>query len=425
MEDRGPPVIGARDRIEGARSLARPAAGLGCALLLAGCIETDPPTEPPTIVLAATFSQTGRFSQLGTEMANGYALAVLMLNEGRGVRGHRVRLVLRDDRSEADAAAQGYAEYVASGEYDALLGPYSSPLTEAAVGVADSAGIPLVAPMAADPGIWADRSREWSVQMLNPGPTYLQGSVELAAANGGTTAALVYEESQFPASVADGVRAAAGVHGVDMVLDRTYPVGAADHEALATAAGEAGAQLFIGGGYYDDAVAFTRAVAAVGYAPMLLSLNLGPAQSSFADELGHLARCVAGNAAWLPTIRTRGFIANSEVFVRRYELVYGATPSYYAAGGFGAVELLVEAIDAAISGGRGVDPAAIRDQLFSMETETVLGPFKAHPLGHAQAGGQQALKGLQVQWQNDGEGGLERRIVHPPAVADAEACWGG
>lgn len=397
---------------------------LGSSLLLSGC-EADPPIVMPQIVLGATFSGTGRFAQLGTEMSLGYSLAVQMLNDAGGIAGHEVVLFLRNDASDAATAERFYADYLASGEVHALLGPYSSPLTEAAIGVTDTAGMPLVAPMAADPGIWADRSREWSVQMLNPGPTYLQGSVELAAANGATTAALVYEESQFPASVAEGVREAAVTHGVDIVLDQSYPAGEADHDALATAAEEAGAELFIGGGYYDDAVAFTRAIGEADYTPMLLSLNLGPAETGFADELGDLARCVAGNAAWLPTIRTRGFIESSETFVRRYELIHGTTPSYYAAGGFGAVELLAEAIEAAIDNGRGVDPAAIRDQLFSMETETVLGPFRVHPLGHRQAGGQQALKGLQVQWQDDGDGGLTRRIVHPEAVADAEVCLGG
>lgn len=402
-----------------------PGAGLGSALLFAGCIETETPPEARSIILGATFSGTGRFAQLGTEMFNGYSLATRMLNESGGIAGHRVLLVIRDDESDAATAESFYAEYVASGNFDALLGPYSSPLTEAVVGLTDTLDIPLVAPMAADPGIWAGQSRQWSVQMLNPGPTYLQGSVELAAANGATTAALVYEESQFPISVAEGVRDAARTHGMDIVLDRSYPAGQADHEGLATAAKEAGAQLFIGGGYYDDAVAFTRAAGEADYTPMLLSLSLGPAQSGFADELGDLARCVAGNAAWLPTIRTRGFIVDSETFVRRYELVYGHTPGYYAAGGFGAVELVAEAIDAAIDGGHGVDPIAIRDRLFSMETETVLGPFKVYPLGDPGAGGQQALKGLQVQWQDDGSGGLVRRIVHPEGVADAEVCLGG
>jgi len=56
-------------------------------------------------------------------------------------------------------------------------------------------------------------------------------------------------------------------------------------------------------------------------------------------------------------------------------------------------------------------------------TETVLGPFQVHSLGDEQAGAQRALKGLQVQWHDDGSGGLERRIVHPAAVADADACF--
>ena len=404
---------------------ARLGAGFGPALLLAGCLETEPPVEAGPIYLAGTFSETGRFAQLGTEMANGYILAVQMLNESGGIAGRHVILVLRDDESDAEVSRRIYEEYVADRQYHALLGPYSSPLTEAAIEVTDSAGMVLVAPMAADPGIWEGRSRRWSVQMLNPGPTYLQGSVELAAGNGATRAALVYEESQFPASVAEGVREAARTHGVDIVLDRAYPPAGADHDGLATAAKEAGAELFIGGGYLDDAIAFTRAVAAADYTPMLLSLNLGPAESTFADEVGDLARCVAGNAAWLPTISTTGYIVESRIFVRRYELLLGTTPSYYAAGGFGAVELLAAAMEASIASGGGVEPAAVRDYLFSEETQTVLGPFKVHPLGDERAGAQQALKGLQVQWQDDGEGGLERRIVHPEAVADAEVCFAG
>ena len=182
--------------------------------------------------------------------------------------------------------------------------------------------------------------------MLNPGPTYLQGSVEVAAQNGAQTAALVYEDTQFPVSVAEGVREAAQSHGMDIVLDRSYPVGGAGHEALVAAARDAGADLFIGGGYYDNAVAFTKAVDAARYTPMLLSLNVGPAQADFVNDVGGLARCVAGNTPWIPTIRTSGFITDSETLGRRYVAAHSEQPSYYVAGGFGAVELFAEAIDA-------------------------------------------------------------------------------
>jgi len=259
--------------------------------------------------------------------------------------------------------------------------------------------------------------------MLNPGPTYLQGSVEVAWRHGARTAALVWEDTQFPLSVAAGVRTAARTQRLGIVLDRSYPVGEADHEALAAAARDAGADLFIGGGYYDDAVDFTKAVHAVGYTPMLVSLNLGPAQAAFVGAVGDRARCVAGNTPWLPTIRTSGFLADSETLGRRYTAAYSETPSYYVAGGFGAVELLAEAIDATSNETDGLDPAAIRDYLFGTATKTVLGPYRVAPAGSPEAGLQQALKGLQVQWQDDGNGGLVQRIIHPAEVADAEACF--
>ena len=403
----------------------RPAALLGslAAALATGCSDPVTTDDPGPIVLAATYSETGRFAHLGTEMARGYRLAVEMLNAKGGVAEREVRLLLRDDASDAATAARIYREFVASDSVDLFLGPYSSPLTEAAIEVAEGAGMPLVAPMAAAPGLWAGEGREWSVQMLNPGPTYLQGSGEVAAQNGARTAALVFEDTQFPASVAEGVREAARTHGVDIVLDQDYPAGGASHEALVATARDMGADLFIGGGYYDDAVAFTKAVDAALYTPKLLSLNLGPAQADFVNDVGGLARCVAGNTPWLPTIRTTGFITDSETLNRRYLAAHSEQPSYYVAGGFGAVELFAGAIDATSENKFAFDADAIRDHLFSMATETVLGPFSVYPVGHEQAGAQQALKGLQVQWQDDGSGGLERRIIHPEAAADADACF--
>lgn len=384
-----------------------------CGEALGPLLDTGP------IRVVASVSQSGRFALLGTEVGHGYELGVRMLNERGGVGGREVELILRDDQSDVQRSEDIYGQFATS---DAMLGPYSSPLTEIAVAVAEASGTPMVAPMAAAPGIWAGRSRQWSLQMLNPGPTYLQGSVEVAAQGGATSAALVYEDSQFPASVAEGIREAAAASGMAMVLDRSYVVGEADHEALVSAAMDAGADLFIGGGYYDDAVAFTRAVHAVGYKPLMVSLNLGAAQTEFVNQLGDLARCVAGNAPWLPTIRTSGFLATSEEFVQRYEADHGSVPSYYAAGAFGAVELLAEAMIAA-GGVEVLDSHAIRDRLFALSRETVLGPFGVYPLGDANSGAQRALKGLQVQWQDDGAGGLTQRIIHPPSAANADPCF--
>lgn len=399
---------------------------LAMAMALAAC-GNDEPTGPAPVpgpkplVLGAAVAETGRFSTPGADVSRGFRLAVEMLNAQGGIGGREVQLVIHDDGSDADASVRLYQEMIASDSITAFLGPYSSEIAEPVIGVTESAGIPLVSPVAAAPGIWADRGRQWSVQMANPAPTYLEGSVELAAQSGARTVALVWEDTAFPTAVAQGVRDAARTRGLDLVMEQAYATGGADHEALAVMARDAGADLFIGGGYTDDAIAFARAVASVEYRPLLTSLLLASG-ASFINKVGAAGRCVISNAAWDPSIRTEGYIATNEAFVRRYEAAYGMMPVYQAAAGFGAVELLAEGINRAATPTGEIDRASIRDFLFATSKRTVLGPYGVYPLGDSQAGAQRDLKGIQVQWQDDGAGGQVKRIVHPPEVSQAELC---
>ena len=62
---------------------------------------------------------------------------------------------------------------------------------------------------------------------------------------------------------------------MSLVLDKKYPIGGADHAGLAARARELRADLFVGGGYTDDAVAFTRAASDVGYSPLLSNPRTG------------------------------------------------------------------------------------------------------------------------------------------------------
>ena len=399
------------------------------AMVMAACGNEDPmgpgpePTPAPkSITLGAAVAETGRLSTPGQEVSRGYRIAVEMLNEKGGIGGRKVQLVIRDDGSDANASIRLYQEMIASDSITAFLGPYSSGITEPVIGVTEAAGIPLVASAAAAPAIWANRGRQWSVQVTNPAPTYLEGSVELASQSGARTVALVWEDTAFPAAVAQGIRDAARTRGLDIVMEQAYALGSADYEALAAMARDAGADLFIGGGYSEDAIAFARAVAAVEYRPLLTSLLLASGET-FINEVGADGRCVISNAAWDPTIRTEGYIATNEAFVRRYETAYNRMPDYQAAAGFGAVELLAEGINRAATPTGEIDRASIRDFLFATSKQTVLGPFGVYPFGDAQAGAQRDLKGIQIQWQDDGSGSLVKRIVHPPAASQAPPCF--
>ena len=382
-----------------------------------------PHPEPNPIIIGGSRSATGGLRTEGLNMARGFELAVKMLNEDGGIGGREVQLVLHDDESSPRRAAEIYLELATDDSVDLLIGPYASSITSAVVPVAEAARRPLVTPLAASHSIWGGLSRQWSVQVMNNARDNLGGAVVVGARMGAETVALVYENSAFPVSAAEGVRATAAEHGLEMVMDEIFPVGGADHAGLVAQAQAAGADLLLGGGYTEDALAFVGAVAEAGYKPLLSSWTIGPSEPGFPELVGiDPARCVLGNAPWTAGLGTSGPLATNATFVERYVAEYGSEPGYTAAAGFGAIELLAEAARASVDADGEVDETAVRNHLFSTTTETVLGPYGVTPLGEPDAGSQQQLVRLQIQWQDDGQGGLAQRIVYPDGVAEAEPC---
>lgn len=397
-------------------------------LLLAGgalpsaCTETQPPAGSP-LRLAASRPESGALATEGMNVERGYRLAVRVLNDQGGMEGREVELILVDDRGDPDEAARIYEEFVTDESIDLLLGPYASSITQAVVPVVEEAGRPMIAPLAASEEIWVGQGREWSVQLLNNARENLGGAVAVAAGEGAETVALVYEDSRFPVSAAGGVRDAVTEFGLELVLDESYPVGGADHGALTRRARDLEADFFLGAGYIQDDLAFVRAVGAAGYHPLLTSWSIAPSEPDFVEEVGvDLARCVIGNAPWAESLATEGPLATNAEFVQEYRDEYGVAPGYTAAAAFATVELLAAAArDVILESGEIPEPA-LRDYLFGRTLETVLGPYGVAALGDADAGLQLRLTRKQLQWQDDGAGGLELLLIYPPGDAEAEPC---
>ncbi len=395
------------------------------AVSVASCRESlaPPETPPEPITIAGTRAATGPLRPDGLNMERGIRLAVDMLNEAGGIDGREVRLIMYDDGGDPHTAANIYQELVRTDSIDLLIGPFASSVTHAVVPVAEAAARPLIAPLAGAHEIWGGQHRRWSVQMLNNARENLAGAVVVVAREGARKVALVYEDSRFPVSAAGGVRDVTAEQGLELVMDEAYPVGEADHAALVARARNLGADFLLGGGYTEDAVAFTGAVAEADYHPLLTSWSVGPSEPDFPERVGiEPARCVIGNAPWVASLGTAGLLASSEVFVRRYEAAYGFAPGYTAAAGFGAIELLAEAARASLLETGEISDAAVRDHLFATSTETVLGPFGVVPLGESDAGSQRRLLRLQLQWQDDGGGGLAQRVIYPDGAAEADDC---
>src|SRR5438874_7636914 len=126
-----------------------------------------------------------------------------------------------------------YEKLITEDKVDAVMGPYSSAITEAVVNVTEKYKKVMVAPLAATTSIFKKEPRRKYVFMIvSPAEVYLEGLVDLAMKRGMKTIAIVNEDTLFPKSSATGTAEVARKRGLQVVFQEAYPKGNQDFTAL-------------------------------------------------------------------------------------------------------------------------------------------------------------------------------------------------
>ncbi len=160
--------------------------------VLTGVVPSGEAQQP--IWVGASLSQTGSFAALGQNQLRGYQLCVKHTNEKGGVLGRKLELVVEDDQSQAATAVRIYERLITQDKVDAILGPYSSPITEAVADVNEKHWMPMVAAGAATTSIFK-KGRRFIFMLLSPAEVYLEGLIDMAAKRGLKTVAVINEDT--------------------------------------------------------------------------------------------------------------------------------------------------------------------------------------------------------------------------------------
>ena len=354
------------------------------------------------IRIGASLSLTGTYAKLGKNQHEGYQLCIKELNAKGGLLGRKLDLVVYDDQSLPPTAVRLYEKLITEDKVDAVMGPYSSPVSEAAANVTEKYKKVMVAPLAATTSIFK-KGRKYIFMVISPAEGYLEGLVDMAAKRGLKTVAVVNEDTLFSKAAASGAVELAKKKGLQVVFTEAYPKGNTDFSALLTKLRAANADVVAAATYFDDAVALTRQMKELNVNPKMYGVTVGGDLPEFYDTLKQNAEFIYGATQWEHTLPYPG----NQEFFDTYKKEFAHEPSYHSAAGYAGCLIYAEGVRRAGS----LDADKVREALLKLELKTAFGEYKVD-----QDGFQTAHKMVTFQWQ-----GEKKVTVWPDDLAQAKA----
>jgi branched-chain amino acid transport system substrate-binding protein len=356
------------------------------------------------VLIGGAISQTGRFAEPAGRQVNAIKMWVEEVNGRGGLLGHKINLVLLDDKSDTQTAVKLYEKLITEDKVDLLLGPYSSAITEAVANINERYKMPFVAYGASSSPIW-EKGRKYVFSIVAIAEDYQKGSMHLAKQIGVNRVAIIGEDSLFPRQSGIGAKQWADKLGIKVVLQENYPQKQTDFTALLQKIKASGAEAIMSNSYFADAAAQLRQMRELNLNFKLFSGTVGPGLPNFAEQLGSTAEYVLGFSQWEP-IPDILKLPGMKEFITEYEKRYGEKPNYHAGSAYGALQVTEAALEKAGS----FDNEKLREALASIEVTTVFGRYKVNDKGMNEH------EGITFQIL-DGK----RRVVYPEKWGEAKA----
>jgi branched-chain amino acid transport system substrate-binding protein len=356
------------------------------------------------IRIGASMSITGKYALQGGYGREGYLLCQKHVNGQGGVLGRLIEFVIYDDGSDEKTAVRLYEKLIVEDKVDAVIGPYSSPITEAVADVTEKHRKLMVAPNAATTSLW-EKGRKYLVMVLSPVEALSEGVLDLAARNGLRSLAVINDDALVGKAIAKGAIELAKKKGLQLVFSETYPKGAADFSGILNKVKAAKPDVLVAGtaaSLLDDPVAITRQMRELDVNVKMFSSPPYGALPEYYKRLEKSAEFVYSATFWEPGLRSPG----NQEFVAAYEKEFNRASGPASANAYAGCQLLVEAARRAGS----PDSDKLREALLKLRTKSVLGDFaideRGFQIGH---------KAITIQWQ-DGK----QVVVSPDELASGK-----
>jgi branched-chain amino acid transport system substrate-binding protein len=372
------------------------------------------------LVIGASVSLTGDFSDSGKAVQRGYQLWADTVNAKGGILGRKVQIKIVNDASSPTQVVTNYQNLINKDHVDLTFGPFSTLLTIPASQVAKRYGYAFLAPAGGGPDVFKQNLDNFF--FVQPAPTTQSGDVfanwilSLPAADRPKTAAYAELDDPFSAPIAENIRTKFEAAGIKTVYKQVYPSETQDLSPVMAAIAAKAPDVIVGGTQNEDAYAQIKSLVQLKFSPKFMFQSNGAnSPLEYPNKVGAANTTGVTSAAdWFPGSTASGSADFTAAYIKAYggnaQQVDDSSAEAYAAG------QLVEAV--AAKAGK-IDNATIISSLHSGSWPTILGN-----LSWGSNGAPTGSFNL-VQWQ-----GGKLLPVYPAAIAQAAPThpkpnWGG
>ncbi len=339
------------------RTLPAALAALATAWAAAGCGASTPPAPRGgggvEAVVGVVGPLSGPAAAYGLSQREGATLAAEEANASGHTAGARLRLDFGDDGANQERAGAIARDFAVEGGVAAFVGAVNSDCTHQIEMVCVKLHVPQITTASTDPSV-TDTGSPWIFRCLADDVVQANAIADRLFAKGGArSVALLSQNNRYGRMGIEQVARAAEAKGARVALREGFESGTTDFSGLAARVAGAAPDAIVVWSLYREGAGLVRALRAAGVAAPVWAGD-GLVSPEFPRLAGAAAEGTRVTYPFDPDASDA-----SRDFVRRFTARFGHAPDSFAAHGFDAVLLLVDAARRA----RSWERTALKDAL--------------------------------------------------------------
>jgi branched-chain amino acid transport system substrate-binding protein len=298
---------------------------------------------------------SGAIGQYGTTCHRGVQLAIEEANQGGGVLGKKVLLLTEDNQSKAGETSTIVRKFVTQDKVVAIVGDLTSSATLEGGPIAQAAKIPMVTPLATNPKVTEIGDYIFRVCFIDEFQGRVMARFALEKLKAKRAAILTDTKQDYSVGLSGFFKQSfTGGGSGAVVREQSYSSGDTDFRALLTSVKAAQPDVVFVPGYYPEVSILLKQARQLGISVPFIGCEAWDSPTLLAVAGKSADGCYFSNQ-FSPDDPS----SVVQEFGRTYQTKFGVRPDNFAALGYDAARVVLDAIKRAGS----TEAAAIREAL--------------------------------------------------------------